>query len=273
MNFKIGFSAKKESEETKDNTEIKEQAQSRAVKSVVRIYFKHRNLTCSYYNDKFDLHCGDLVYVDGKLEGYIGRVTEVAYNFKIKLSDYKRVVALVDKSVKGTFYNAGSHFVTDNRNTLPFEKVLTWFCAPEKEGEEYSAGYDDASFNLNDMSELKIDSLIADRGFDYYKNNNVAYFEISSGHGRAIVEGSKNYTVEFKYSKKGDIKNATCSCYCSGFCKHIFAAVLQLKETLEIIEKDYPSIIENGDYFVAVRKTLIFSLTADSNEKGSVTFG
>ena len=136
MNFKIGFSAKKENEETKDNTEIKEQAQSRAVKSVVRIYFKHRNLTCSYYNDKFDLHCGDLVYVDGKLEGYIGRVTEVAYNFKIKLSDYKRVVALVDKSVKGTFYNAGSHFVTDNRNTLPFEKVLTWFCAPEKEDEE-----------------------------------------------------------------------------------------------------------------------------------------
>ena len=39
------------------------------------------------YNDLFDLHPGDLVYVDGKLEGHRGRVTDVNYNFKIKVSD------------------------------------------------------------------------------------------------------------------------------------------------------------------------------------------
>lgn len=43
-------------------------------KSVVRIHFSSRNMTLSYYNDAFDLKVGDIVYVDGKLEGLRGRV-------------------------------------------------------------------------------------------------------------------------------------------------------------------------------------------------------
>lgn len=47
----------------------------------------------AYYNDSFDLKVGDFVYVEGKLEGYRGQVTEVNYSFKIKPSDYKKVIA------------------------------------------------------------------------------------------------------------------------------------------------------------------------------------
>lgn len=64
-------------------------------KSVVRVYFAARNMTLAYYNDQFDLHCGDLVYVDGKLAGLRGRVIEVNYNFKIKIADYKRVICIL----------------------------------------------------------------------------------------------------------------------------------------------------------------------------------
>ena len=56
-------------------------------KSVVRVHFPARNMNLSYYNDAFDLKCGDIVFVEGKLEGLRGRVVDVAYNFKIKLSD------------------------------------------------------------------------------------------------------------------------------------------------------------------------------------------
>ena len=58
------------------------------VKSVVRVHFPARNMTLSYYNDLFDLKVGDIVFVEGKLEGLRGRVVDVTYNFKIKLSDY-----------------------------------------------------------------------------------------------------------------------------------------------------------------------------------------
>lgn len=59
----------------------------------MRVYFPQRGFDCTYYNNLFDMHVGDLVYVDGKLEGKRGKVIDVSYTFKIKLSDYKRVIA------------------------------------------------------------------------------------------------------------------------------------------------------------------------------------
>lgn len=72
-------------------------------KSVVQVRFSGYGKALAYYNDSYDLQPGDLVYVSGKLEGQRGRVTEVNYNFKIKLSDYQRVIALVDTRVHGSF--------------------------------------------------------------------------------------------------------------------------------------------------------------------------
>lgn len=77
-------------------------------------------MTLSYYNDAFDLHRGDIVYVDGKLEGLRGQVVDVTYSFKIKLSDYKRVISVADATVKGEFHFAGSHFVTFDQGVLPY---------------------------------------------------------------------------------------------------------------------------------------------------------
>ena len=72
MAFKIGF-ATEVSE--KKNTETIPSAPKETIvprKSVVQVHFPTRNMKLAYYNDQFDLHCGDLVYVDGKqspLEG------------------------------------------------------------------------------------------------------------------------------------------------------------------------------------------------------------
>ena len=57
---------------------------------------------------------------------------------------------------------------------------------------------------------------IADRGHDYYMENKVVYVEID-----------------------GEISNLKCSCSCSGACKHEFVAMLQLKESFELITENY----------------------------------
>ena len=77
-------------------------------------------MTLSYYNDLFDLKVGDIVFVEGKLEGLCGRVVDVTYNFKIKLSDYKRVISVADTEVRGEFFFAGSHFITFDPTVLPY---------------------------------------------------------------------------------------------------------------------------------------------------------
>lgn len=269
MAFKIGFAAERSEKKPMAATYTAPQ-QAAPRKSVVQVYFSGRNMTLSYYNDRFDLHRGDMVYVDGKLEGLRGRVTEVNYNFKIKVSDYKRVIAVVDTTVSGRFFMAGSHFVTFDRAALPQSKIVTWFKAPAKEDDEFISGSDDTAFRLEDLSGMKVSAAVAERGRDYYLENKVRYLSIDGTKGYAIVEGSEGYEVEFEYCD-GEISGLVCSCFCSYGCKHEVAAMLQLRETLELIEKHYADEYERTGYFAAVNKGTLFAFAIDGKEAGCFT--
>lgn len=269
MGFKIGFST--ESSENKQETPVVIEPHSIVPrKSVVQVSFPGRATSLSYYNDLFDLHVGDTVFVDGKLEGLRGRVMEVAYNFKIKMSDYKRIIGLADTEVHGQFFNAGSHFVTFDRKALPHSKIVTWFKAPAKEDDEYVSGSDDSSFLLEDLKNIKISAAVAERGRNYYIENRVRYISIDDTKGYAIVEGSEAYEIEFEY-KNGEIVSLVCSCFCTYNCKHEFAAMLQLKETLETIEKHYADLYNKTGYFAAVNNSTLLTFAIDSKETGSFT--
>ena len=89
MKFKIVFSAAEKKNRHEAAARFVISRKPKPTRSLVLIHFPARNMTLSYYNDQFDLHCGDLVFVDGKLEGFRGHVVDVCYTFKIKLSDYK----------------------------------------------------------------------------------------------------------------------------------------------------------------------------------------
>ena len=64
MSFKIGFTAETENENkrTIENTPVQKETPI-VKKSVVEVFFPDRHLTCSYYNDMFNLKRGDIVYV------------------------------------------------------------------------------------------------------------------------------------------------------------------------------------------------------------------
>lgn len=271
MAFKIGFTAETEHEERNIET-VPVQKESPVIKkSVVEVYFPDRNLTCSYYNDMLNLKRGDIVYVEGKLEGKRGRVMDINYNFKIKLSDYKRVIGVADTDVIGEFHLAGSHFITIDEGALKYEQIATWFKTPENENEEYVSSSGDEVFNLNDLGGMNIKNEIAERGHEYYMENRVVYIELNHGKGRAIVMGGKAYDVEFFY-KDEDITGLVCNCYCTGACKHEFAAMLQLRDILAIIKNEYP-FIDHNDYLAAVSKTSFFEFVIDGNTKGTFTMG
>ena len=239
-------------------------------KSLVQIRFPGKGMALTYYNDQFDLKPGDRVYVDGKLEGLLGRVMEVNYNFKIKVSDYKKVIAVIDTDVSGEFHMAGSHFVTFDSSALPVDKIKLWFKAPEKEEEEVISSSDDSSFLLSDLKGMNISNAIAERGHEYYLENHVSYLCVDGTNGFAIVEGSKSYCVEFQYHN-GEISRLICDCPCASTCKHEFAAMLQLRETLELIEKHYSAQYARSDYFAAITKGTLFSFAINGKEIGSFT--
>ncbi len=268
MGFKIGFTVEKEYEMKKvmENTPVQKKVQV-VKKSVVDVFFPDRHLTCSYYNDLFDLKRGDIVYVDGKLEGLRGRVVDVNYNFKIKLSDYKRVIGVADTNVAGEFHLAGSHFITADENALPYEQVTSWFKAPENEEEEYVSSSSGETFSLSDLSGMNIKPHIAERGHEYYMENRVVYIELKAGKGRALVTGTKTYDVEFEYDGE-TISALVCNCYCTGACKHEFATMLQLRDILDVVKNEY-SHIDHHDYLAAVSKSIFFEFVIDGNTNGT----
>ena len=208
-------------------------------------------------------------FVEGKLEGFRGHVVDVCYTFKIKLSDYKRVISMADTKVHGEFHFAGSHFVTFDRSALPYEQVITWFKAPEKEDTEIVSEQDGSGFQLNDLQTMKISDAIAERGHDYYRENRVRYISLDKTHVQAIVEGTQPYELECDYID-GEIRNLVCDCFCTYACKHMFAAMLQLKETLTFIEKHYPGRFEESRYFAAVCKETLLNTAMAGRETGSI---
>lgn len=119
MEFAInGFVSSPEAAQSASLSPEATPAASAPRKSVVQVRFPGWDKGLAYYNNQFDLKPGDRVYVDGKLGGQLGTVTSVNYNFKIKLSEYKRVIALVDTDVHGKFFMTGSHFVTFDPKAL-----------------------------------------------------------------------------------------------------------------------------------------------------------
>ena len=271
MTFNIGFTGTDGSEKKpSENICTEQHTETLPRKSVVQVLFQGSNRKLAYYNDKFDLHCGDFVYVEGKLEGERGRVIDVNYNFKIKISDYKRVISVADTAVHGRFYMAGSHFVTFDRNVLPKNKVITWFRAPLNDDGEFVSGSDDTAFRLDDINDMNVNAEISGRGYDYYLNNKVRYINIDGIKGYAIVEGTKNYEVEFEYHN-GEIRSLVCSCFCSYNCKHEFAVMLQLKEMIKLIEKHYANEYAENDYFAAIEKSTLFAFAVADKESGFFT--
>lgn len=266
----IGFSEEQIQTEPDSATESKAFGSTPPKRSVVQVYFPQRNMELAYYNDAFDLKPGDMVYVDGKLEGKLGRVTEVNYNFKINLSYYKRVISVVDTDVKGRFCFAGSHFVTFDRNALPAGKVLSWFKAPRNVDDEVVCGSDDTRFSLNELEELYLRSGVSSQGYEYYNEGKIIYLSVDSTKGYAIIEGREAYEVEFDY-EDGRIGNIVCSCFCSYFCKHEFAALLQLKEILQHIERHYKDEYIRSGYFAAVNRRTLYTFAFGGKQSGSFT--
>ena len=269
VKFKIGFSGYEEEQQTAEQL-AEMPGEMQPVKSVVQVRFPSQGRSYSYYNDRFDLHVGDIVFVEGKLEGVKGIVTELSRTFKIRLSDYKRVIAVADTEVKGRLYFGGSHLIAFDKDVIPYDRIRAWFLPPESE-EEYAVGYDDESFYYEDIEDFRIKPEIAGRGVDYYNHNKVVYLCVDriSGSGVAIVEGSKPYELSFFFDD-GEISSITCNCFCSYHCKHEFAMLLQLRETLRMIEELYDDEFEATNYFAAISKSALLTYATDRKEKGSI---
>ena len=270
MKFKIGFSAEEKKENPAGEVQQETKAEVKPKPSLVDIRFPDIYKSYTYYNDRFDLHVGDTVFVDGKLEGIAGRVVAVTYNFKIKLSDYKRVISVADTDVKGQLYFHKTRVVSFDPATIPFGKIASWYFPPT-DPEDIVSGEDDSTILLDKPETWKadIDPSEYEDIDDFF---GVVYLSLDNGVGKAIVKDKKDHAVEFFY-ENGEISKLTCDCYSAGMCEHEIAALFELRHKLKWIDENYADEFQKASYFAELDKAAFCNMVLMSRQNGSFQIG
>lgn len=203
------------------------------VKSLVQVRFPGgRKL--AYYNDRFDLSCGDAVYVSGKLAGIVGVVVEVTTKFRIHTSDYERVLARLDLDVHGNFVSVADKMVSLGEIAVTPSRFESWVTPPmgkkheeDKEDEVISGeGYVIDLENIGASEGLR--EVILERALDYCSEGKVAYVSVCNGVGTAFMNGTRWYRVDF-HLDHGIMRDVFCDCPYAGLCKHEVAVAITLQ--------------------------------------------
>ncbi len=227
----VGFGreeTKQEQETVLQNGSSTEQIE--AVRSLVSVRFDGKDRALTYYNDRFDLKEGDRVFVSGKLEGKPGVIESVTTRFRIRLSDYERVLSLAQTPIAGTYSHKGSMMLSYDPAALPPEEYRKWILPPKDDADSsgeivFGDGYE---IDLKSPGDAEgFDPDVMERALGYLREDRVGYVSVRSGTGRAYVRGSRWYEVDF-FLKNGIISEAYCDCPFPGLCKHLLAVTVLL---------------------------------------------
>ncbi len=215
------------------------------VKSLVQVSFADAHRNYAYYNDKFDLKAGDLVYVSGCLTGQLGCVESVNCKFKINLADYERVVAHPIVEIRGRYHQILDKMLSYDHKAISPDMFRSWVKPPvldDDKPEEYVQG-EGYSFELEHFAESdEVDGKILERAVDYCKSGRVRYLSLRNGVGTAFVEGSKWYEINFTF-KDGIVSDMYCECPYSALCKHNLAVLITLNRLLKKVDgEDYTAV-------------------------------
>ena len=226
----IGFCAP---EDPVEAPMIPAMGETRPVPSVAEVFFPDCGRVLSYYNDRFDLRENDVVFVSGKLAGKPGLVRSVITRFKIRLSEYERVISHARLSISGTFAPKAGMMVSLDFDPAPDAAAFrSWVQPPREEEAEIACGEGHIlSLDHPEQAPGLIENRLQ-RAIDYCKEGRVRYLRLSGGVGTAFVQGESWYEVNFTFDG-GELRDLYCDCLCPGLCKHELAAAIVLRAVLE----------------------------------------
>ncbi len=238
------------------------------VRSLVTVRFPGVGLALTYYNDRFALEVGDHVFVSGKYAGQLGKVEKVETRFRIRLSDYQRVLARVCPAIRGSYAAVLDRMVSFDADAVSPAEFRSWIFPPARE-EDGSGAEPEDELVVGDGCELDVFDLercdeiteaLAERALDYCRSGRVAYLAVRDGIGTAFVEGTKWYEVNFRLNGS-TLREAYCDCPCPGLCKHLIAVALTLCALAQLGQLD----LSRG--FVAFDSARFWSIVSQTAER------
>lgn len=227
----------------------KRENENRIPKNLVKVKFES-GLTLMYFSDLPEIQAGDVVTVDGKMEGEIAVVVKVLSSFKKPKFDMKWIVSKMDNDLTGNYFKIEDDVASLDLN-LTVDKFMNIY-AGVKYKENIAVGEDDIELDLDELEESELfEDEIKHRGRSLYKDNAVQFIWLKDGVGKAVVRSSNGcdwYEIDFR-CKNGKITYIACDCPYFGECKHLYAFLLKFKNFRKKFFEKYQS-----DNFVMCRK-------------------
>ncbi len=201
------------------------------VPSLVSVRFDSCNKALTYYNDLFALKTGDRVFVSGKYAKEVGTVDSVTTKFRIRLSDYEKVISLAQTPVQGTYRPVLDKMVSTDADAVSPEDFKTWFLPPDTpadDPENVIVSGEGWEIPLDDLTGAEdSEQAVFDRAVRYCNEGKVAYVSVRNGIGKAFVEGSQIYELDFRLNGRM-LTEGYCGCPYPRLCKHLLAVALTL---------------------------------------------
>ncbi len=247
MNSIPGFGRSEERESSARPTDVPRTSAPR--RSLALIRFPEIQRAYSYYNDRFDLQPGDVVFVTGRLAGTQGVVESVNYKFKINLADYEKVVGAATVELHGEYQQVADKMLSYDVGAVSPDEFRSWVKAPVTEDDEEKPEFvqgEGYRFELEHFADDdEVDPVILRRAVDYCNDGLVRYLSVRNGIGTAFVEGSKWYEVNFRY-QDGVVSDLYCECPYHALCKHNLAVLITLRGLLKKTETAEFTTIDKG---------------------------
>ena len=243
--------------------EAKEQPRTIAisvpVRSLVSINFQRMSHALTYYNDQYDLKPGDRVFVTGKLEGEIGIVESVTTKFRIRISDYQRVISIAQTPISGSYVPKGDMMLSYDTDALSPDDYRKWILPTmENKGDPdeeivFGDGYE---VPLDDPTKAEgFDGTVFERAINYCRESRIGYISLHDGTGKAFVRGSHWYEIDFTI-RDNMLAEAYCDCPFAGLCKHLLAVAVLLNAMMRYDDIDLTrdfTLIEADQFWNMVR--------------------
>lgn len=111
-----------------------------------------------------------------------------------------------------------------------YEIILKQILAVLTDDKEKYEYYDEIEINIlkDDLSNLFAPKIIK-RGINYYKENKIKYLEKINDIYYSIINQDKEYLTMIHYDEEKEKTKLFCSCLYPGYCKHLYAQILSIK--------------------------------------------
>ncbi len=257
---KIGF--KTNSAPSTENPVVAKQPEPQPpVRCLAYVRFSGVQKAYAYYNDRFCLQAGDTVFVSGKLAGRPGTVESVQTHFKIRLSDYERVLSKAEGDLRGHFEALLDKMICGDPDVLPPEMFRTWVLPPEEDAEDILLGQ---GFRV-ELDTFEHDGEMPEsalyKGLDLCKDGRVVYLHVHNGAGTAFLSGDVWREVNFTLAN-GTVGDLYCDCPYpdNGMCKHMAAVLITLRTLLQTER------MQDTDSFVALDRNWFWNTVSGHDQ-------